>query len=404
METAIQPYFPEIDFATDDLENVVELMEELRDKNLRAAPVKWGDGVAWAIIRHADVDMLYRDDENLPGAAAFRQFVMPTMGRNIQSMEGDEHRVHRKMVSRPFLPRAIAEVTKNVVYPEANALVDSFKGEQVLDIVARYTRLQPLRVICAMLGIPSTDNAKLIEWIEGLFSYPSNPEGAMRAKQEITDYLTPLIHERRETPGDDIISLLATVEEEGERLDDEAILSMVRLLFPAGADTTYLAAGSMLNHILRDPDLYQHLLAHPEDRAKAVEESLRMYGPVYLMLRYTEYGFTLGDVDIPKESWLFYGNIPANYDPEVFPNPREFDLNRDHSKILTFAAGPHVCMGRFLARANMKATLDVLLERVDGLRLVDPDSVHLTGSVLRGPRSMQVAFESVRSEHVMPDA
>lgn len=403
MQSAIQPHFPDIDFATDDLENIVELMEELRDKGLRAAPVKWGGGVAWAIVRHADVDMLYRDDENLPGAAAFRQFAMPTMGRNIQSMEGEEHRVHRKLISRPFLPRAIAEVTKKVVYPEANALVDGFQGEKELDIVARYTRLQPLRVICSMLGIASTDNAKLIEWIEGLFSYASDPEGAMKAKQEITDYLTPLIHERRDKPGEDIISLLATVEEEGQRLDDEAILSVVRLLFPAGADTTYLAAGSMLNHILRDRTLYQHLLDHPEDRAKAVEESLRMYGPVYLMLRYTEHGFTLGDVDIPKESWLFYGNIPANYDPDVFPKPREFDLQRDHSNILTFAAGPHICLGRFLARANMKATLDVLLDRVEGLRMVDPDGVKLTGAVLRGPHAMQVAFDAVRPDHVMPE-
>ena len=251
METAITPHFPELDFASDDLENIVELMEELRNKGLRAAPVNWGRQIAWVFPRHADVDMLYRDDENLPGAAAFRQHSMPTMGRTIQSMEGEEHRTHRKLVSRPFLPRAIAQVARDVVYPVTNTLVDGFAAESAMDIVANYTRLQPLRVICAMLGIPSDDNAKLIGWIEGLFGYFGDPEGAMKAKAEVTEYLLPLIHERRDKPGSDLISLLATVEEDGERLDDEAILSMVRLLFPAGADTTYLATGSMLNHILR---------------------------------------------------------------------------------------------------------------------------------------------------------
>ena len=173
MTTDIQPFFPEINFGTDDVENIVELMEELRDKGLRAAPVNWGAGLAWAIVRHADVDMLYRDDENLPGAAAFRRMAMPTMGRNIQSMEGEEHRVHRKLISRPFLPRAIMQVTENVVYPETNAVVDSFQGDREIDIVARYTRLQPLRLICSMLVMSSSAGRSVSRFAASAAATPS---------------------------------------------------------------------------------------------------------------------------------------------------------------------------------------------------------------------------------------
>ena len=403
MTAAVQPCFPDVDFALDELENIVELMDELRAEGRRIAPVNFGDEIAWIILRHADVAAFYRDDENFPAAAAFRRHSMPTMGKTIQCMEGAEHRVHRKLIAPAFLQRVIAEMVPRLIYPQANALIDDFQHQRKVDLVANYTRLQPLRVICATLGIPSTDNAQLIGWIEGLFSYGSDPESALRARREITNYLTPLIHSRRENPGDDIISLLASATAEGQMLDDEAILSMVRLLFPAGADTTYLASGSMFYHILRDRELYRHLLDHPQDRAAAVEESLRMYGPVYLMLRYTEHGLQLDGVEVPADSWLLYGNVPANYDPDAFPDPKRFDLHRDRSKMLSFATGPHICLGRFLARANMLAMLSVLLNRTENLRLTDADSVKLTGAVLRGPRAMQVSYDAVHSEHSIPE-
>jgi cytochrome P450 len=203
------------------------------------------------------------------------------------------------------------------------------------------------------------------------------------------------VRDRRDKPSADLISMLATAEEEGQRLSDEEIFSFIRLLFPAGADTTYLSIGSMMLSVLSEPKLMQRLLDEPEQRGWAVEESLRLNGTIGLQPRYTEQAVTIAGVAIPADSVLLYGNAPANHDPEVFADPDHFDLDRHPSRMLTFGKGVHFCLGSHLARAEMQISLNVLLDRLDGLRLVDPENAQITQSILRGPRALRVAFDRV---------
>jgi cytochrome P450 len=135
--------------------------------------------------------------------------------------------------------------TERLLRPIANRLIDGFAGRGELDLVAEYTRRLPVLVITGLLGVPNENERQLIEWIEGLFSYPWNPEFALRAKDEVTAFFLPIIHARRAEPREDPMSLIAAAEFEGHRLTDEEVLAFVRLLFPAGADTTYLALGSI---------------------------------------------------------------------------------------------------------------------------------------------------------------
>jgi cytochrome P450 len=399
---AVAPAYPEIDFALDDVPDFHERMDALRDAGRRVIPVRYYGQTAWLILRHDDTRAAYRDSDAFPCSEAYKRHAAPAMGdKMLLALDGEEHRVKRLLISRELLPQKIPGIVERLIQPLADELVDSFEPARQLDVVERFTRPLPMYLITRMLGLPDGEGEQLIAWVEALFGYDIDPERALQARGEITAFLLPIIQARREEPRDDLLSLLAIAEVEGERLDDEDILSFARLLFPAGSDTTYLTMGSMLNAVLSDPALKQRLLAEPDLRPAAVEESLRLFGTVALQNRYTVSGCELHGVRIPPHSWVLFGNAPANHDPEVFADPHRFDLTRNHKAMLTFGGGPHVCLGAHLARATLKTGLATLLDRLPGLRLAGAPATPV-GAILRGVRSLEVAFDDLLPASAVP--
>jgi cytochrome P450 len=399
MAAAVEPMFPEIDFAIADVPDFHQRMAVLRNTGHRVVPVNYLGDIAWIVLRYEDVAAAYGDDVNLPAGPAYRRHSMPVQGKTLLCMEGDEHRVNRLLVAKAFRPDAIRQLTESLLSPLANELVDQMSGPAEVDLVEAYTHRYPFSVITRMLGLPAEDQDQLVEWVDGLFSYPWDPKAALRASRHFTDYLAPLVESRRKKSSADLISMLATAEVEGQQLGDEEIFSFIRLLFPAGADTTYLSIGSMMLSVLMDPTLKRRLLDDPTQRAWAVEESLRLNGTIGLQPRYTEKAVTVAGVDIPANSVLLYGNAPANHDPDIFDEPDRFDLDRHPNRLMTFGKGVHFCLGSHLARAEMQISLGVLLDRLEGLRLVDCEQTQITQSVLRGPRALRVAFDRVLPPH-----
>lgn len=390
-----ETYWPDIDFGNADLPDLHERLNKLRDAGERVIKVIFNQEPAWMILNHADVSAAYLDEERMPGSAAYQLHSEPVMGRMMLAMDGDEHRVNRLLISKAFLPKAIRELAESMLYPLAHEFVDGFAGRTELDIVEDYAHKYPFSVITRMLGIPTDNHEQMIYWANGLFSFLNDPEKARRITAEFTEFLTTVVRARREQPQDDLISQLVQAEAEGQRLSDEEVFSFIRLLFPAGADTTFHAIGSMMLHTLSQPGLRDHLLAHPEDRDKAVDETLRLDGTIALQSRYTKNAVNVAGTDIPANSWMLYGIGPANRDPEMFTNPDKFDLQRAPGKPLTFGKGPHFCLGSHLAKAEMRASLDVLLERLQGLRLAADSKPEITHTVLRGPRQLAVEFDAV---------
>jgi len=386
--------FPDIDFGLDELPNFHVLMSQLQSGERRVVPVRYIGGTAWLMFRHADVYRAYRDSEHFACSAAYTRIAMPTMGRTIQCMEGEEHRIKRALVSGAFLPGEVRRQTEMLLRPLANTLIDGFEGRNELDLVEEYCHRYPLQVITRLLGIPTEDEQLLVGWIHGLFQHPWDPELALRARESITAYLMPILHERRAHPRDDVISLLCRAELEGHRLEDEDILAFVRLLFPAGADTTYLTLGSMMNAVLGDVNLMSELRENPSLIPGAVEESLRLFGTVCLLPRYTETGIEIDGVEIPPGSTVLFGTAPADRDPDRYPDPDRFDIRRDPRHLVTFGGGPHFCLGTHLARAEMCISLELLLKRLPGLRLRD-GMMPATGAVLRGVRQLPVRYDAV---------
>lgn len=399
-----RPRFPDIDFGTDDVPDFHARMDSLRAEGLCVAPVRYYGETAWLILRHEDVRSAYRDGERFPCGEAYLRHSAPAMGdKMLLCLDGEEHRVKRLLISREFLPQKIPEYVDRLIRPLADELIDAFGGRRELDLVEAFTRPLPMFLTTRLLGLPDTDGRQLIEWIEALFTYALNPERTLRARQEVSDFLLPIIDERRRAPRGDLLSLLAAAEVDGEALSDEDILCFARLLFPAGSDTTYLTMGSMMNAVLGDRVMRQRLIADPSLREGAVEESLRMFGTIALQNRYTVSGCTMHGVEIPPHSWVLFGNSPGNHDPDVYPDPHRFRLDRNLKGMVTFGGGPHVCIGAHLARATLRVGLSRLLDRLPGLRLVEEPATPL-GAIMRGVRHLPVRFDAILSAEAEEEA
>ena len=307
-------------------------------------------------------------------------------------MGGQEHRRNRGLVSAAFRPRLMTEFVEAFLTPVAHELVDAFVETGEADLVRDYTVRYAFTVITRLLDFPPTDFAQLKRWGDGLIDFPWNPQFARDCSREFTDYLKPIIDERRASPGEDLLSSLATVEVEGDRLSDEEIYSFIRLLFPAGADTTYRGLGSMLYAVMTHPDVWEAVRRDPDTIPAVVQESLRWEGPTAILPRFAPKDVEWAGTAIPAGSEVLFGITSANRDPAVFDAPERFDPWRKEREFLSFGHGLHFCLGSHLARREMEVSLRVLSERLPDLHLVDPDRVGIQGTVLRGPTSLPVAF------------
>ncbi len=385
---------PDIDFGRDALPQLEAQLAALIAAGDRVVPVRYLGGTAWLILRHEDVGRAFRDPRQFPAAAANLRYSLPVQGRTLLCMEGEEHRIHRALVADAFQPRAVQALLGAVLRPLAHELIDGFGARRELDLVAAYCHRYPLRVIARLLGIPAADEEQLFAWVRGLFDYPFNPQAALTARDEVNAFLLPLIHARRRAPRADLISRLASAQVEAHSLSDEDILSFVKLLFPAGADTTYLTMGSMMNAVLGDEALRARLLREPALIADAVEESVRLYGAVGLLPRYTESGARVGGVDIPPDSWVLFGVRSAGRDAAQYAEPERFELTRHAQRLVSFGGMPHFCLGVHLAKAELATSLELLLARLPGLRLAQ-GPMPQSSAVLRGVRRLPVAFDAL---------
>ena len=394
---------PDVDFGTDPLPDLHDILSRLRER-YRVAHVRYDGGTAALILRHGDLAAAFKNDAAFPAEQAYQRFAMPAQGRTMQCMPAAEHRGHRELVAPWFSPASVAELAPDLLEPLATRLVERFAKRGEADLVAELARPFPFAVIVRLLGLPAADGATLARWAAGLLSHRLDAARAVAARDAFTRYLAPVLAERRAHPGthpaNDWLSRLGAAEIDGEPLDDESIYSFVRLLFPAGSDTTFLALGNLLHAVVAHPELHDRLRGDPEARRRAVDESLRLDPAVALQPRIAGPGARVGDSDIAEGEWVLFGIASANRDPEVFDAPDEFQLDRVRDRArgsgsaLAFGAGTHFCLGSHLAHAELEVALDVVLRLLPGLRLAPDAEVTARGAIFRGPRKLPVRFDA----------
>ena len=383
----------EIDFAAGGLPGQAyhDVIDGLREQG-PVVRVEFGGEPAWLITRHAELAQAFLEGDRFPPGAGYRRTTEPAVGRSFISMDEPEHRIYRKLATPTFRPTAVASADRGPLVRLAHELIDEFGDADEVDLVPQFAQRFPLAVICQTLGIPRDAEQDFQRWALALLSFPFDPEGAERGSKEFTAYLEPLVRERRRAPQDDVISRLVEAEVEGRRLDDEEVLSHIRLLFPTGADTTTNAIGSLLYALLSHEGAWKRVAEDATAREPAIEELLRWESPVGTTPRVSaETAIEYGGVEIPPNAWVLFSPAAANRDRRVYPDPHRFDPARPTGPLLSFGPGLRQCPGMHLARKELGVTLDVLCERLPGLRLLDAEAARPVGTVLRGPAALPVA-------------
>jgi len=354
---------------------------------------RYANEPAFLITGHAALAAAFRDNDRFPPADAYRRTIEPVQGRTFQTMEDQDHRLYRRLATPAFRSAAVARMEEAGLACLALELLEGLPAARC-DFTAHFTHRYPFMVISRMLGIPLQREDEFRSWASGFLAFTVDPAYAQACAREITNYLLPLLADRRAEPRDDVISGLLAAEADGQSLSDEEVLANIRLLFTAGASTTVDALGNLLYTLLSQRERWEQLRAEPALRAGAIEEVLRLESPVAILPRVAaadEVSFE--GVGIPAGSFCLFAIAAANRDPAVFSAPDVYNPNRDTSRtLLSFGPGPRLCPGMHLARRQLRVVLDTLLERVPQLALADVASAQPAGTVLRGPRCLAAVY------------
>lgn len=362
--------------------------------NPALGPVDDGRVVTFSVLGHEEVAAAFRDNETY-SSAFINDSIGPLLANTIVAMDEPEHRVHRALVAGAFRPKLLARWEHELVRPAVDQLIDSFVDGDRVDLVPRLTFPLPVQVIARILGLPQRDLRTFQRWSIELISFAVNWRRAMAAFDELRDYFTALLEQRRREPEEDLISELTNAEIDGKRLADEEIFAFLRLLLPAGIETTYRSLGNLLFALLTHPDQFEQLKSQPELIPQAVEEGLRWEPPIVNTVRVSTRPSRLGGVDIPAGAVLNLLVGSANRDEQIFADPDAFDIHRNPHAHIAFGVGAHTCLGMHLARMENRIALEAIVDRLDDLRL-DPGAPapEIVGMPLRSPPSLQVLFRA----------
>lgn len=348
----------------------------------------------YIVFRYEDCSRVLRDPKTFT-STGYDSTIGMVMGHMILGMDDPEHRMHRNLVAPAFRERALARWEPEFIAPICHELMDRFAADGEADLVRQLTFEFPVRVISRILGLPEEDFGQFQRWSIELIGLGADIERGLAASESLRSYFAAIVAERRKQPRDDVISDLVTAEVAGEHLSDEAIYSFLRLLLPAGAETTYRSSGNLLYLLLTHPDQLEAVRRDRDLLPQAIEEGLRCEPPLLTINRTATVDVELGGVTIPADASVNLCLGSANHDETRWDNPDDFDIFRPALPHLAFAHGPHMCLGMHLARMETRVLLLALLERLQNLRL-DPEAIdpHIRGMVFRSPTELPVLFDA----------
>lgn len=392
----------------------------------------------WLVSRMADLRMLFKRKDVTSENYEFQ--IGQFHGRTLIEMEGKEHAAHRRLLSpflrssglEAFLPkiqaaaasilvpvvqREAARVSKSLVgsiaQRESDAVAAGTQPHGSFDLVSEFTAVYPITVTREMLGVPDDMHDTMMRWYRNIADAISNLEGAqepydrgMQTREEIRDYLLPLIEERRRGDAQDLISLVARADDDGLRLTDEEICAFTSLVIVAGGETTDSALASMFKLLIEHPTQLQAVWNDRRLIRDAFAEQLRIAPPVHMILRIAAADIEVSDVRIPKGAKIGMVLAAANRDEAKFRDPEQFDIFREDNDTerafrasadhISFADGRHFCVGNLLAREEVEIATNVIFDNMSGPpRFADGFKASETGIWFRAPHQLKIAFDPV---------
>ena len=349
----------------------------------------------WIAYRYDDCSRILRDAKSFT-STGYDVTIGMVMGHMILGMDDPEHRSHRNLVAHAFREKALARWEPEFIRPIIDEQIDRFAADGEADLVRQLTFEFPVRVIARLLGLPEEDFPQFQRWSVELIGLVADIDRGLAASEALREYFAGVVAQRRAHPAEDVISDLVSAEVDGEKLSDEAIYSFLRLLLPAGAETTYRSSGNLLYLLLTHPDQLQAVLADRSLLPQAIEEGLRCEPPLLTINRTTTCEVEIAGVTIGPGESITPHIGSANHDETRWDDPERFDIFRPPVPHIAFAHGPHMCLGMHLARLETRALLNRVFDRLSDLTLQPGASdPHIRGDVFRSPTSLPVTFRPV---------
>jgi cytochrome P450 len=379
-------------------------MHELRRQSpVHTGPIDMGEGAEEAdpsrpapvtVFGFEEVVQVLKDNETY-SSAVYEDVMGMVMGRTVLQMDEPEHRQIRALVAGSFRSKILERWEEDLVARVVNELIDTFADSGRADLVRTLTFNFPVQVIARILGLPRGDYQIFQRWALELTSVAANWERGVAASVALREYFAEVMTERRAEPGDDLISDLVRAEVDGVHLTDEEIYSFLRLLLPAGVETTYRASGSLLYALLNDQTQFDALYQDRSLFPQAFEEVLRWEPPVTVILRRATRDTELAGVKVERGADVGLMIGAANRDERKYTEPDRYDMFRAQRQHVGFGFGVHVCLGMHLARMESRVAINTLFDRLGPFTL-DPeaDPPHIEGMAFRSPLSLPVVFEA----------
>jgi cytochrome P450 len=322
--------------------------------------------MAWALLRHADVDRAARDHETFRSGRS--PMVEQGLSPHLTLLFDDppRHLRLRRLVNYAFTARRVEALEPWIARVAAELLDGLGPGE--VEMMERFAVPLPMMVIARLLGVPEDEYRTFRTWSQVFLSTITIPhEERQQSIREMSAYFVDAVRSRRVRGTDDLLSALAEARVDGEVLDDAEILGLCIVLLIAGNETTVNLIGAMLHVLAERPDLWRRLREDRTLTAAFIEETLRYESPVQRMPRRTTRPVEIGGVSIAQGDpvVLFFG--AANRDPAVFADPDDFRVDRDPREHVAFGAGIHYCLGATLARTEARIALGAILDRYSAL-------------------------------------
>ena len=337
---------------------------------------------SYVVTRAADVAAVLKDrtmckdPEKSAPDSQMRLIVNEEPGnRSMLFLDDPDHRRLRSLVTQAFTARSINQIKPHIA-EVAEQLLAEVEDREEFDIIADFASPLPMIIIAEMLGVDKADRANFVRWSRAADnSFNPAPTEDQRAEldaafSQLSDYFHAVIAERREHPGDDLISAMVAAADGEDRLTDKEICTMSRLLLIAGNVTTTDLIGNAVKLLLDNPAEAAKLA---EDAALAdnlVEEVLRFDPPVMNVARIPSADLTMHDVEVKQGSTIMVSLVGAARDPALNDEPQRFDVARDHPKHFAFGGGAHFCLGAQLARAEAAIAIPMLFRKFPRLALV----------------------------------
>lgn len=357
----------------------------------------------WAALRHAEVLEVERNHEvftNSPACSMSQAHarVEPdsesALMKTLVEMDGAEHQAHRLVANKWFLPASIRRLEDAIAVRAEEAVQVMADAGGSCDFAQDVALQYPLKVIMTLFGLPDTDFDFMLGLTQALMEAqdPALGDQAVATMIQFFEYFQELAESRRAHPTDDLASVIANAEIDGQPVDALGAFGLYLVIATAGHDTTSSAVAGGLEALIDHPGQLQALRDNPGLMANATEEIIRWVSPVKHFLRTAQADFELGGESIARGDRVFLSYPSANRDDLVFDKPHTFDVGRHNAdQHIAFGFGRHYCLGAHLARLEVRKFFEILVPRLARIEATGP-CVHLASNLVSGPVEQPIRY------------